>query len=91
MPYCFAAYKHDINIAVFTNPIDREHWLRGCDIVDNGDPILADEREPITLKDVRTSLLPIARKPLTDEEINEYIRKNAQPDEVVDSVSWIVF
>lgn len=91
MPYFFAAYKHDIDIAVFTNPIDRERWLRGCDIVDNGDPVLAEEREPITIEDVRTSLLPVNRVPLTDEEINEYIRKNAQPDNIVDGVSWLVF
>lgn len=91
MPYCFAAYKHDIDIAVFTNPIDRERWLRGCDIVDNGDPVLAEEREPITIEDVRTSLLPINRVPLTDEETNEYISKNAQPDDMVDSVCWIMF
>lgn len=89
MPYCFAAYKHDINIAVFTNPIDRERWLRGCDIVDNGDPILAEEREPITLEDVRTSLL--CRDLPTDDEIVEYIRDNAQPDNIVDSLSWLVF
>lgn len=91
MLYCFAACKHDIDIAVFSNPIDHERWLRGCDIVENGDPILADEREPITLEDVRMSLLPVGRKPLTDEEINEYIRKNAQPDDIVDEVMWLVF
>ena len=91
MSYCFAACKHDIDIAVFINPIDRERWLLGCDIVPNGDPILAEEREPITLEDVRMSLLPVGRKPLTNEEINEYINANAQPDDIVDGVSWLIF
>lgn len=91
MSYCFAAYKLNVDVAVFNNPIGRERWLRGCDIIDNGDPILAEEREPITLEDVRTSLLPVNRVPLTDKEINEFIRKNAQPDNIVDGVSWLVF
>lgn len=91
MSYCFAAYKHDIDIAVFTNPIDRERWLLGCDIVAHGDPILAEEREPITLEDVHMSLLPVNCIPLTNEEIVQYINKNAQPDAIVDNVLWLVF
>lgn len=87
--FYFAAYKHDLDIAIFTDPAARERWLLGCDIVENGDPILAEEREPITLEDVRMSL--IRRDPPTDEEIVEYIRKNAQPDDILDDVMWLVF
>lgn len=91
MSYYFAACKNDHSIAVFTNTADRERWLLGCDIIEDGDPILADEREPITLEDVRTSLLPINGNPLTDDEISEYISENAQSDDIVDSVCWIMF
>lgn len=87
----FAAYKSDINIAIFKNVEDRDAWLKGKDIVPAGDPILAEEREALTIEDVRMSLLPINSNPLTDDEIIEYIDKNAQPDEMVDSVTWITF
>ena len=87
----YAAYKSDLNIAVFKTVEDRDEWLKGKDIVPAGDPVLAEEREALTIEDVRTSLLPVNRVPLTDDEIIEYISKNAQPDEIVDGVMWIMF
>lgn len=89
--YFFAAYKSDLEIAVFKAIEERDDWLRGKDIVSAGDTILAEEREALTIEDVRMSLLPINRTPLTDNEIIEHINKNAQPDEMVDGVMWIRF
>lgn len=89
--YFFAAYKSDLDIAVFKTIEDRDEWLKGKDVVPAGDPILAEEREALTIEDVRMSLLPINRAPLTDSEIVEHINKNAQPDEMVDGVMWIRF
>ena len=84
--FYFAAYKSDMNIAVFKTVEDRDEWLRGKDIVPAGDPILDDEREALTLDDVRTSFYP-----RTDAEITDYIRKNAKPDNILDNVKWIEF
>lgn len=82
----YAAYKSDLNIAVFKTVEDRDEWLKGKDIVPAGDPVLAEEREALTLDDVRTSFYP-----RTDAEIAEYISKNARPDNILDNVKWIEF
>lgn len=89
--FYFATYKSDLDIAVFKTVEERDAWLKGKDIIPAGDPILAEEREALTIEDVRMSLLPINRAPLTDDEIIEYISKNAQPDEIVEGVMWIMF
>jgi len=82
----YAAYKSDMNIAVFKTVEERDAWLKGKDIVPAGDPILAEEREALTLDDVRTSFYP-----RTDAEIAYYISKNARPDNILDNVKWINF
>ena len=82
----YAAYKSDMNIAVFKTVEERDAWLKGKDIVPAGDPILAEEREALTIEDVRTSFYP-----RTDTEIAYYISKNARPDNILDNVKWINF
>lgn len=82
----FAAYKSDLNIAIFKTIEERDEWIKGKDIVPAGDPILADEREALTLDDVRTTFYP-----RTDAEITDYIRENAKPDDILDNVKWINF
>jgi len=82
----YAAYKSDMNIAVFKTVEERNAWLKGKDIIPAGDPILAEEREALTLDDVRTSFYP-----RTDAEIAYYISKNARPDNILDNVKWINF
>lgn len=82
----YAAYKSDMNIAVFKTVEERDAWLKGKDIIPAGDPILAEEREALTIEDVRTSFYP-----RTDAEIAYYISKNARPDNILDNVKWINF
>lgn len=82
----FAAYKSDLNIAIFKTIEERDEWLKGKDIVPDGDPILAEEREALTLDDVRTTFYP-----RTDAEITDHIRENAKPDDILDEVKWINF
>lgn len=82
----FAAYKSDLNIAIFKTIEERDEWIKGKDIVPAGDPILAEEREALTLDDVRTTFYP-----RTDAEITDYIRENAKPDDILDNVKWINF
>ena len=82
----YAAYKSDFDIAIFGTVEERDDWLKGKDIDPDGDPILADEREALTLDDVRTSFYP-----RTDAEIAYYISKNARPDNILDNVKWINF
>ena len=82
----YAAYKSDMNIAVFKTVEERNAWLKGKDIIPAGDPILAEEREALTIEDVRTSFYP-----RTDAEIAYYISKNARPDNILDNVKWINF
>lgn len=84
--YSYAAYKSCSDIAIFKTIEERDDWLEGKDIVPAGDPILAEEREALTLDDVRTSFYP-----RTDAEIAEYISKNARPDNILDNVKWINF
>lgn len=84
--YSYAAYKSRSDIAIFETTEERDEWLEGKDIVPAGDAILAEEREALTLDDVRTSFYP-----RTDAEIMDYIRKNAKPDNILDNVKWIEF
>lgn len=84
--FYFADYKSDLDIAVFKTIEERDEWLKGKDVVPAGDSILAEEREALTLDDVRTSFYP-----RTDAEITDYIRKNAKPDNILDNVKWIEF
>jgi len=84
--FYFAAHKSDLNIAVFKTIEDRDEWLKGKDIVPAGDPILAEEREALTLDDVRTTFYP-----RTDAEITDCIKENAKPDDILDNVKWINF
>ena len=84
--FYFAAYKSGLDISVFKTIEERNNWLKGKDIIPAGDPILAEEREALTLDDVRTTFYP-----RTDAEITDYIRENAKPDDILDNVKWINF